>query len=542
MQEVTSGLRDCLRARNKAVFDETVNLVNEAQPLLWHTLSTFPSGTSHTPEHTATVEQIASMLIPDAILELLNDDELQLLVLGCHYHDLGMAGTEKENATPESQEQARRDHAIRIGDVLKERWQEFRFRDHALADALAQVCRGHRPQKVDGIASWDSTRETGILAPGRTVRLRVVSALVYAADELHIGADRATVKEEQWLQIMNEESRRHWRRHQLIQGPAVVDGHLRFEVLPPTVAVERDLRTQVLRKALLAIRASNELLAIQGIEGTLRPITIAWNRDPLWRLLVVRQLSDLVPRSTGEIRAEVMSAYTAATADFEDLTNYFRVEYDDETSLSAEIDRVISDYCCRGYLQSNDSQDEALVLNTDMASANVFFRAAKQADELDVLFEGRYAAHYDFELQRSPYGIRHAELSMQPTVHSAYGLLPTSSAEKPISELLQLSPTARRLAIEGSPSPGVLSKPHVLALTVLSGASLDLLRDPTLILGAEFRTAYKTLTAFVINGQNAFTRLMEELALVDGYTHEQLCAALNPSPEGASGLRTLDRT
>ncbi|MHB0961111.1 MAG: HD domain-containing protein [Pirellulaceae bacterium] len=536
MPDASTGLRDFLATRNTAVFDETVRLVNEAYPLLWHTLSTFPSGTSHTPEHTFTVEKILTMLVSKAVLSQLNDDELQLLILGCHYHDLGMAGTEADNATPAGQDQARRDHGVRIGDLLREKWQYLGFRDLALADALAEVCRGHRPPKVNGVASWETTRETAILAPSRSARLRVVSALVYAADELHIGADRASVKQEQWLQIGNDEARRHWKRHQLIRGPAIVDGCLRFDVTPPTIALERDLRKHVLLKALSAVKASNSLLASQGIGEELNPITIVWNRESLWRLLMVHELSDLVPRSRECISDAVISAYESAAKDFADLTSYACITHDDKESLRAEIARVVADYTCRGlFLSSEGLEGERFVMNTDMPAADVFFQTAKQADDLDVLFEGRYAAHFDFGLQRSAFGIRHTELSVEPLVRATYGLLNVSAAETTFT-LLRLSPTARRLAIEGAPSPSILAKTHALALAVVSGASLDLLRDPTLILDATFRTAYRALTSLVAKEQPAFSRLIEELALVDGYTFEQLCEAIIPSAEAAEAF------
>jgi hypothetical protein len=532
MQQASSRLRECLAQRNQPVFDETQRLVNEAQPLLWHTLSTFPTGTSHTPKHTLTVEQIASMLLPDAILHQLNDDELQLLILGCHYHDLGMAGTEAENATQASREQARRDHAVRIGEVLRQKWQDMGFRDDALANALAEVCRGHRPPKVDGIASWESIREGAVLGLNRSARLRVVSALVYMADELHIGADRAPTREEEWLQITDEESRRHWKRHQMITGPAFVEGKLRFEVSPRTLALEGDLRKGVLHKALTAVSAGKALLQSAGFPEDVNSILVSWNREELWHLEIARELADLVPRSREEIREAVFTRYNTASSEFITLGDLAHIEPSNESALRSEIDRVVSDYVCQGYLRPVEGdQPDAFELGANMNVAKVFFHVSKEADELDILFEGRHAAHYDFDLQRSAFGVRHTELCVEPLVRATYGVLATSEVERSLFILLKSSPSARHLAVEGAPSPSILSKPHALALIVLSGASLDLLRDPTLILDSTFRNAYRTLASLVSAEQAAFTRLVEELALVDGYTHEQLYEALNPSAE-----------
>ncbi|MEZ6145181.1 MAG: hypothetical protein R3B91_07050 [Planctomycetaceae bacterium] len=81
-------------SKERVLLKEVEHIVEKATPQLWHSYGTFPSGTKHTPEHTAMVERIADYLPTDDLLSELTDDEIGLLILGCHYHDLGMSGTE----------------------------------------------------------------------------------------------------------------------------------------------------------------------------------------------------------------------------------------------------------------------------------------------------------------------------------------------------------------------------------------------------------------------------------------------------------------
>ncbi len=118
---------DLLRTRNMDLCHQAQHLITRAKEVLPHTLPTFPSGTAHGPEHTTTVERISHLIIAGDVASNLNDFELFFHVLSCHYHDLGMAGTEADNETPETRDQVRRDHAVRIAEILNSRWEELGF-------------------------------------------------------------------------------------------------------------------------------------------------------------------------------------------------------------------------------------------------------------------------------------------------------------------------------------------------------------------------------------------------------------------------------
>jgi hypothetical protein len=204
-------LVEVLRARNPDVADQAMRVIREAHRVLEYTVSTFSGGTDHTARHTTTVESIGRMLLPDAFLAVLTDEELFFLGVACHYHDLAMAGTEADERSPEAKEQVRRDHAVRVGTRVREKWAELGFEDERTAQVLGEVCRGHRPKKnTEGAANWDELNRVDVLGPGRSVRVRLLSAIVYAIDELHLGADRAPARVQNWRDIRNEEDRRHW--------------------------------------------------------------------------------------------------------------------------------------------------------------------------------------------------------------------------------------------------------------------------------------------------------------------------------------------
>lgn len=530
MSNMHHVLRNTLRSRNPDLLTETESLIGNVTPLLWHTLSTFPSGTSHTPEHTTTVEHIAGMLLPPALLRQLSDDELQLLLLACHFHDLGMAGTEVDNASHETREQVRRDHAVRIGDMILTKWAELGFRSRTSAELLAEVCRGHRPSKSDGRATWQDIRPTGIAGPGRAVRLRLLSALIYAADELHIGSDRAPSREEEWLHIENEESRRHWKRHQQIDGPAVINDTICFEARPITTLTENDLRSHVFRKAFSAVRDANTQMAADGIDGELRKLCVQWIRNRIWRLMLLHVQSDHSGRSIEDIASRIKRHFEVASSNFEQIGDLCLEEGTSDEQVMAEIRRELRDFQVRSQLATASVADDSFLLNAGARAATCFLDVARQADDEDVLFGGRYASHHEFDLLRSDYGKAFAEQSLVPLVETGFGVnLATEQTESPVLMVLRASPTATKMLTGFAPAPSVLVKRHLLRLAVLTGASLDLLRRPDLLLEKGFRQGVRGLSREVAANQPHFLRFIEELALIGGYSYAQVHDAMSHS-------------
>ena len=228
------------------------------------------------------------MLLSDAFIATINDHELYFLALACHYHDLAMAGTEADDQTVEGRDQVRRDHAIRIGQIVCKRWAELGFENPREAEVLGEVCRGHRPHRnAEGEVDWEDIDAHAILGVGVCVRLRLLSAMVYAADELHLGADRAPERIERWREIKEEEARRHWRRHQATHGPASPrPGVLSYQINVETPGFEENMRSQVFQKALRAVQALRRQAETEGVTAALPTLELQWNRRVLWGTLL----------------------------------------------------------------------------------------------------------------------------------------------------------------------------------------------------------------------------------------------------------------
>jgi hypothetical protein len=89
------------------------------------------------------------MLLPDAFLAELKPEELFLLALACHYHDLGLAGSEADEHSPESRARVRDDHAVRVSDRLRGSWRELGFDDCHTDEApiFSAAARGQQQEK-----------------------------------------------------------------------------------------------------------------------------------------------------------------------------------------------------------------------------------------------------------------------------------------------------------------------------------------------------------------------------------------------------------
>lgn len=505
-----TALRAALHSRNLRLYAETIELIEKVTPLLWHSIGTFPSGTSHSPEHTLTVENIVSVLLPSDTLGGLTDDELQLLLLACHFHDLGMAGTEAENRSTESRDQARRDHAVRIGTLIREKWDVLGFRDQVVADILAEICRGHRPRKSAARADWNDLRTREIIAPFRSVRIRLLSALIYAADELHLGADRAPMREQDWLRIEDLESRRHWRRHQQIVGPDLAGEVVQFQARPTGVEAEQDLRKNVFRKALSAVRDARSQMELDGLQPCLREIGVEWCRDELWRIFVIQVLSDQIARSIENLISGVRAKFVKATASFDALEGLY-IEIDGgDAAIESRIARIIQDDITSGQLIIADGPRDLYLLAPHGRPARRMFDAARSADVDASLFGGAYAATNEISLLSSAYGKLFAHADVVPRVRAEFGIdLAVEPRESQLRDLLLASPTTVRLLNELNLPPSVLVRRHALRLLTLAGSAMDLVRNPEMILERPVRTALKDVSRTVVEEHELFIRLVD---------------------------------
>ena len=166
--------------------------------------------------------------------------------------------------------QVRRDHALRIGVKLKDDWKELGFDNEVEADVLGECSGATASKGVDGGEVLDDLAPVGIIGVGKAIRLRLISASIYAIDELHIsGPSTGTNRSFSRAKIRDEESQRHWRRHQAVQGPSPVSGGcvgtLRFKAQLRNSKIIS--RKNVLSKALRAMRDFRDQASTDGIKA-----------------------------------------------------------------------------------------------------------------------------------------------------------------------------------------------------------------------------------------------------------------------------------
>jgi hypothetical protein len=522
-------LVNALRQRDSALADRAVHLIAQVHPLLDYSRSSFPSGTDHSIIHTSTVEKIASIYLPDELLASLNTFELFFLALACHFHDLGMVGTVSHDADEQGRAQTRREHAITIGERLVKDWQVLGFTDERQAGILGHICRGHRPKKVEGVATWDDLREVEIYATGVSVRIRVVAALIYAIDELHIGADRAPHRVQSWLGIQGDEADRHWTRHRAIEGPVRHSGHVLFQVKAASPRLEEDLRLNVLKKALMAQCDLAQELERNRITARPLPIFIEWVRDDMWHNLYPFAMSDLEERSQERMVQAVHELFSTLTEQQTSLNGLCEEVNSSASDLRRFITDAIRQAVIREFIvKTGTDEDRYLLASTAEASLEQMNRMAA-LDKLEDLFFERNRERWETKLYRSSYGIEHVKKVVFPAVNRAYSVnLAQLPDGEPVRAVLGRLPYAARVAQTFQPATCTVVKRALLGQAVLTGALFDLHNSPALLLDSELRMALWCL-AGDNSEQSRILRLLEELALVSGYTYAQITSFVVPS-------------
>ena len=525
-------IRETLRSLSPALLTRAEALIQRSESIAVHAPSSFPTATSHGRDHLQTVEKIADLFLPDELLAKLNSHEIFYLLLSIYYHDLGMVGEESEFGNPEGREQIRRQHAVSVGVKIVESWEQLGFQNENEARILADVCRGHRPNRdKDGNASWLEFDQIKAVGPSTSIRLRLVAALIYSIDELHLGDDRAERRLQNWIKLENDESRRHWMRHNEIRGPVEsTDGGLQFDAIVKTKVCEDDLRRNVFAKAFGAVADLNRQLQAEGVEISVPIPTIQWDRTELWKLSAItsnevddgttlENLKQVVFESFAKYRDEIFSlkglCCEIGNADHE---------------VKPKIENIVEQLKSLGILESEG--DSEFKLATNQSTAIRVGRQLREADELDVLFGGKFQGNHEFDLHCKQFGYRYVEHQVIPTLRVYYGVNPdVHEVDKKLVVLLKASPSAARFAIELKPIQSELVKRRLLATTIIAGFSRDCMQNTALILDKNVRDAFRKIAVEFGQNYERSVDFYEELALIGGFDENRLTEILDYSDE-----------
>lgn len=218
-----------LRTLDPQLHDRYKNCVVVSNHMLSQYQSTFPEYTDHSTLHTLEIIDSCNKLIGDQI-DLLTADDLYVLLMGALFHDVGMGISEKDFysfydetvageagtfSKEELQEQIRKNHHDLSGWFLKKYWHVFDVPNGAYAEAIIQVCRGHRKTNLFDPVEFP---EIFFVAEGRGVALPYLAALIRLADELDLAADRNSAFLYDPMLIKNDISRLEFLKHQCIQS------------------------------------------------------------------------------------------------------------------------------------------------------------------------------------------------------------------------------------------------------------------------------------------------------------------------------------
>ena len=184
-------------------FTDTVSVTGN---LLFRYKQYFPEYNDHSGLHSMSVIDLCNQLIGAEQILRLNQDELYILLMSCHLHDVGMGITSKEY--DEFREKIDfgnyfEDHPdAPLDRVIRDFHQEFsalfiekhagflELPSEAHLYAVMQVVRGHR--KTD-LFDRNEFPTDFTLPDGSTVCLPYLAALIRLADEVDVDALRSTV-------------------------------------------------------------------------------------------------------------------------------------------------------------------------------------------------------------------------------------------------------------------------------------------------------------------------------------------------------------
>ena len=200
------GMEMRLRELDPALHKRFTDTVSVTGNLLFRYKRYFPEYNDHSGLHSMSVIDLCNQLIGKEQILRLNQDELYILLMSCHLHDVGMGITSKEydefrekidfrdyfeNHPNASLDRIIRDFHQEFSALFIEKHAGFlELPSEAHLYAVMQVVRGHR--KTD-LFDRNEFPPDFALPNGRSVCLPYLAALIRLADEIDVDALRSSV-------------------------------------------------------------------------------------------------------------------------------------------------------------------------------------------------------------------------------------------------------------------------------------------------------------------------------------------------------------
>lgn len=250
--------------------------VTVSQRMLSRYENYFPDFTDHTVLHTLDILDLCNRLMGEQ-LKALSAKDLYVLAMGALFHDVGMgvsvADFEEFRAVlgfPEPEDDMARAWAVRdyhqelSGLYLKKYWRMLDLPNDQYAQAVIQVCRGHRKTDLMNQEEYSAKFE---VEPGETVYLPYLAALLCLADELDVAADRNISFMFDVERMPSARDRREFHKHMAIR---------RVELLPERVVIHAWTEDPEIREGVKQLTAKllDKLLMCRRVAAERSPFVI----------------------------------------------------------------------------------------------------------------------------------------------------------------------------------------------------------------------------------------------------------------------------
>ena len=165
-------------------------------------LTTFPTFTDHTLLHTLSVTNLTNQLLREDVNKL-GANEVYIYLMAAALHDVGMGVSVRDldafidaagirpyvNAHPEMSVSTliRKFHHDFSAAFVRIYWQLLEIPNERYANAIAEVCRGHRKTDLLDETLYPTDYDLG---DGSKANLAALAAVIRLADELDIASDR----------------------------------------------------------------------------------------------------------------------------------------------------------------------------------------------------------------------------------------------------------------------------------------------------------------------------------------------------------------
>ncbi len=219
----------------QTTIENIIKIRENVSPILGRISAFFTDYTNHDVSHCDEVVLNLNWIIPEKVINSLNRYEIQILLLACYLHDVGMALGKSEaeeiartsnfqlykrqaavRDKDKSDEELLRDyirliHHRRSEKYIIDNYKELGIEDSSIARAVAILARGHREEDLLDVEKFDSRYY--VVSGKDPVCLSFLTGCLRLADELDITRVRAPELLLKLVSPKNSISKKEWEKH-----------------------------------------------------------------------------------------------------------------------------------------------------------------------------------------------------------------------------------------------------------------------------------------------------------------------------------------